>query len=199
MSNLGVLTRFLLLPLSVSVAAALIARVAVVHTYSVPSASMEPTLEPGDHIVVTPFRGAFNGHPEHGDVVVFRSADRVDQLYVKRVIAGPGDVVELREGYVFLNGERLPEPYTGSVDLTAATRAILDEDQFFVMGDNRGDSVDSRVFGPVHREQMIGKARLIFWSAGPGDFEVHAQASRTRRSVPRPHPVRWSRLLAVVR
>jgi signal peptidase I len=199
MSNLGVLSRFLLLPLSVSVAAALIARVAVVQTYSVPSSSMEPTLEPGDHIVVTPYRTAFSGQPGHGDVVVFRNPDRAGQLYVKRVIAVPGDVVELREGYVFLNGQRLPEPYAGSVDLTAATRAVLDEDEFFVMGDNRSDSVDSRAFGPVEREQMIGKARLIFWSAGPGDFEAHAQANGTERSVRRPHPVRWSRLLAVVR
>src|SRR5437660_3454382 len=99
--------RTLLQPLLVAVALAFAAR-AFFKLYAIPSQSMTPTLQSGDQIIVTPYRFA---QPEHGDVVVFRSPLRADELMVKRIIATPGDLIETHAGRVFVGGHVLAEPY----------------------------------------------------------------------------------------
>src|ERR1051325_8396694 len=101
--------RVILEPLAIAVALALLVRHAFFRIYSIPSESMIPTLEVGDHIVVTPYR--FGDKPRPGDVIVFRAPSGADELLVKRVIAVPGDLIDAREGRVRIGGHALPEPY----------------------------------------------------------------------------------------
>lgn len=100
--------------------------------------------------------------PERGDVIVFEapSARRVD--FIKRIIGLPGDSVKVINGFVFVNGEKLIEPY--ETQITEGNFEItLDKDQYFVLGDNRGASSDSRSFGPISKKTIKGKAWVIYW------------------------------------
>ncbi|HVG23804.1 MAG TPA: signal peptidase I [Thermoanaerobaculia bacterium] len=156
------LLRTILEPLAVAVGLAVVARAAV-HIYSIPSRSMAPTLEVGDQIVVTRYLRSI---PDRGDVIVFRSPRGGDELLVKRVIAVPGDLIDSRFGQVRIGGHTLAEPY---VLRTAASGAIESQivpaNSYFVLGDNRDDSIDSRSWGFVPRDAVVGRARLILWSA----------------------------------
>ena len=162
------LLRTILEPLGVAIALAAAARAAV-HIYSIPSSSMAPTLEPGDQIVVTRY---FRSLPERGHVIVFRSPSGTDELIVKRVVAVPGDLVDSRLGRLRIGGHTLPEPY---VLRAAATGAIdpqlVPAESYYVLGDNRDDSLDSRTWGVVPRTHVVGRARLVLWSssADPDD------------------------------
>lgn len=118
------------------------------------------------------------GPPQRGDIVVFTPPNGSDEPYIKRIIGLPGDEVAIHDGAVYINGKRLEEPY-----LRAATtwRGMLEEPivvppgHVFVMGDNRNNSSDSRVFGPVPLERIIGKAWISYWP--PSQMEVFAQPS----------------------
>jgi signal peptidase I len=156
------LLRTILEPMAVAVALAAVARGAV-HIYSIPSGSMAPTLEPGDQILVTRY---LRSTPERGDVIVFRSTNGTDELMVKRVIGVPGDLVDSRLGRVRVGGHTLPEPY---VRRAAASGAIdpqvIPARSYYVLGDNRDDSLDSRTWGIVPYEHVVGRARLVLWSS----------------------------------
>ncbi|HEX8152867.1 MAG TPA: signal peptidase I [Thermoanaerobaculia bacterium] len=154
------IARTILEPLALAVALALIVR-SFLHIYKIPSASMEPTLQTGDVIVVTRY---FRGEPQRGDVVVFRSGN---ELVVKRVIATPGELVDSHEGRVRIGGYAISEPYARGA--TGAMQAqLVAPESFFVLGDNRGVSEDSRAWGPVRRERIVGRARFVLWSARRG-------------------------------
>lgn len=99
---------------------------------------------------------------ERGDVVVFQApgARKVD--FIKRIIGLPGDNIEIENGSVFINGKRLKEPYeTQSTD--GNLKINVGEDQFFVLGDNRMASSDSRSFGPIKKDTIKGRAWLVYW------------------------------------
>ena len=168
------LLRTVLQPLAVAIGLAVLARAAV-HIYSIPSRSMAPTLEAGDQILVTRYLRA---KPERGHVVVFR---RGNELMVKRVIAVPGDLIDSRLGRVRIGGYTLSEPYvlrnaaTGAID-----SQIVPADSYYVLGDNRDDSMDSRSWGCVPRSQVVGRARMILWSSDT----VHAGFASARPSQP---------------
>jgi len=139
--------RTLLQPIAIAVGLGLAARAAV-HIYSIPSASMAPTLLVGDQIVVTRYFGGAT--PARGDVVVFSSPVERDQLLVKRVIGLPGDRIDSRLGRVRIGGHTLVEPYImRSVSAGEIPSYIVPSDSYFVLGDNRDDSTDSRVWGFV--------------------------------------------------
>ena len=147
-------------PLAAAVLLALAFRYAV-EVYSVPSTSMSPTLQPGDHIVVTPYRGCM---PQRGDVIVFRAAGGGEFL-VKRVIALPGDLVDSREGRLRIGGHAIAEPYVAAQAASGSIAPqLIPARSVFVLGDSRTDSIDSRHFGPVALDQVAGRARLILWS-----------------------------------
>lgn len=197
------LVRAILQPVLIAVIAGLLLRGAV-QTYSIPSESMSPALQTGDHILVTPFDAMFHhSEPRRGDVIVFRSPYHEGESFVKRVVALPGDELELREDEIRVNGRTLPEPWI-PLRHSNGTRPpqILPDGQYFVMGDARDNSVDSRSFGLVPRDQMIGRAKLIFWSSG-SEFSDTANASVfDSSSAPRPglRPgLRWGRMLTPVR
>ncbi|HYC92258.1 MAG TPA: signal peptidase I [Thermoanaerobaculia bacterium] len=155
------LLRTVLEPLAVAIALAVVARAAV-HIYAIPSRSMAPTLEAGDQIVVTRY---LRSRPERGHVIVFRSPRDGNELLVKRVIAVPGDLIDSRLGRVRIGGHTLPEPYVLRVAATGAIDSqIVPADSYYVLGDNRDDSLDSRSWGVVPRTAVVGRARLVLWS-----------------------------------
>ena len=127
----------------------------------VDGSSMVPTLNDGQFVMVN--RLAYKiGDPKHGDVVVFHYPRDPQQEYIKRIIGLPGDFVSINNGHVFVNGQQLIEPY-----IAAAPRSqgewTVPENSIFVLGDNRNNSQDSRSFGSVSMDQVIGKALFIYW------------------------------------
>lgn len=176
---------------------ALLLKSFVVQAFYIPSASMEPTLQVGDRVLVEKISTRF-GEPRRGDVVVFEKDlgaplpdededvfERIGnsfrelfgfpvggkQDFIKRVIAVEGDTVEGREGRVFVNGEQIEEPYLPEgVETSEFGPADIPTDMVFVMGDNRSNSDDSRNFGPVPVSTVVGEAFLLIWP--PSDFDT---------------------------
>lgn len=180
------LARTILQPLGLAVALGLIVRAAL-HIYAIPSDSMAPTLHPGDQIVVTPYLRAT---PNRGDVIVFESLTTPDELMVKRVIGVPGDLLDSRLGRVRISGYTLPEPYILRQGTSGAVAAqLVAADSYFVMGDNRDDSSDSRSWGLVPRSRIVGRARMVLWSSesAVGD-EARAAARKDRAEEARVRP-----------
>ncbi len=135
-----------------------------VQNYRVDGHSMVPTLQDQQYILVD--KAAYLFHPpQRGDVIVFAYPIDPTQDYVKRIIGVPGDRVQVdQDGTVSVNGTQIQEPYISeSVNPYAPTDLVLKANQYFVLGDNRGDSSDSRVWGPVPRQNIIGKAALVYW------------------------------------
>lgn len=199
MNDASSILRAILQPVLIAVIAGILLRGAV-QTYSIPSGSMSPTLQAGDHILVTPYESLFHHTaPQRGDVIVFHSPFDHDESFVKRVVGLPGDEIELRDHEVRVNGRTLQEPWlraSGGNGLRPPE--ILPDGSYFVMGDARDNSVDSRTFGLIAREQVIGRARLIFWSSG-GELAETANASVfASASAPQPR-LRSDRLMTLVR
>ena len=149
-----------------AVLVALVVRTFLLQAFSIPSGSMESTLEIRDRLLVNKLSYQF-GDLERGDIVVFEKPDDVASPYddlIKRVIGLPGDVVEGRDDQVFVNGEALDEPYLDANTITSAFGPeTVPADHVWVMGDNRGNSSDSRVFGPIETDRVRGEAFLRYW------------------------------------
>lgn len=130
--------------------------------------SMEPTLREKEWLFVNKL-AFLVGHPQRGDVVILKDPDKQSverQFLVKRVVAVPGDKVEIRGGKLYVNGENVSEPYT-DIKIEDGDRApvTVEDGHYFVMGDNRhqGASKDSRIFGTVSEESIQGRADFILW------------------------------------
>jgi len=135
----------------------------VVQAFYIPSGSMEPTLMINDRILVAKFLYRFEPI-SRTDVIVFRYPLNPQRDFVKRVIGLPGDRAQLKDGIVYVNGQRLSEQgYTIKPDFGNYGPVTVPAGQFFVLGDNRNNSEDSRFFGYVPRANIIGKALFIYW------------------------------------
>jgi signal peptidase I len=145
----------------------------IAQPYKVQQSSMERTLMQEQYVLVDKLTPRFDAY-KRGDIVVFTppedwvGADKTP--FIKRVIGVGGDTVEIHDGGVYINDERLDEPYIytesdGSVQTTDAAqeRWVIPGDELFLMGDHRQDSADSRAFGPVPANQVIGRAWLRYW------------------------------------
>jgi len=142
----------------------------VAEAFVVPTRGMSPTILPGDRILVDklwcqPTRLRRN------DIVVFRSAGPHSPLYIKRLVGLPGDQIEIADEKVLLNGEEWPDPHAvidpdlpPYPELSAYGPISVPSDSFFVLGDNRRLSKDSRIIGPIPLSDLHGKARMIYWS-----------------------------------
>lgn len=161
---------------------ALFLRAFVVQAYKIPSGSMLNTLQIGDYLLVTRF--SYNvkipftnkvlfetGDPQVGDIIVFRYPKDMSQDYIKRVVGVPGDVVEMRDKQLYRNGEKVVEPYIRNTSshiipgIDTMSPRVIPDGYYFVMGDNRDESSDSRDWGLVPRENIQGRAWIIYWSA----------------------------------
>lgn len=145
----------------------------VAQPYMVEQESMEQTVMPGEYILVDKLTPRFDGYKQ-GDVVVFHppagfsTGPDDDKPFIKRIIGTPGDTVEVRpDGRVAVNGHELDEPYVFEGQPTTARpgagRWVVPDGDYFVMGDHREASTDSRDFGPVAASQIIGRAWLRYW------------------------------------
>ncbi len=157
--------------LVVALVVALSVRAYVIQTYYIPSPSMTPTLQPGDRVLVDKLDGAI--HP--GDIVVFHDPPADvggPPTLVKRVVGLPGQTISGTASHVYIDGRLLPEPWLPALKGVCATpsRAItptrIAPDHYFVMGDCRGDSDDSRYWGTVPASDIVGKVDVIIWRHG---------------------------------
>lgn len=137
--------------------------------HQVSGRSMVPNLQDGEYLL-TEKVSYWRSEPKRGDVVVFSAPPTRRQDYIKRVIGVPGDQVEIKDGKVLVNGKLLDEAYLPSEFKTDQGRAIqtgrvytLGADEYFVFGDNRGNSSDSRDFGPIKGSDIVGKAWVVYW------------------------------------
>jgi signal peptidase I len=124
--------------------------------------SMEPNLHTDQRLVVEKVSYRIHG-PHRGDVVVIRMPERGPELLIKRVIGLPGETIEVRDGSVYINGQPLNEPYLTHQTSGSYGPTLIPEGQVFVMGDNRNASNDSRVFGPVPVDRIVGRAWVSYW------------------------------------
>jgi signal peptidase I len=175
---------------------ALFIRTFIVQAFKIPSGSMEDTLLIGDHLIVNKFlygtKIPFTGkevfplrEPVRGDVIVFKFPEDETKDFIKRIIGLPGDTLEIVNKKLFVNGKPLTEPYTVFKDEQILPRALqardnfgpikVPEGQYFCMGDNRDKSHDSRFWGFVTKDKIIGKAIIIYWSWDSDDHWVRWQ------------------------
>ena len=174
----------------VAFAIALVIRTFVIQAFKIPSGSMIPTLQIGDHILVnkfllgTPVDVPFTNihlfrmpglrNPQRGDIIVFKYPEDPTRDFIKRVIGIEGDVIESKDKTLSVNGRKLVESYTQHVDSSIKPSGMDRRDNFgpitvpadsvFVMGDNRDQSYDSRFWGFVDLPRIKGKAIIIYWS-----------------------------------
>jgi len=184
----------------IAVILALFVRTFVLQAFKIPTGSMENNLLIGDHLLVNKFVDAPTasaverallpiGQIRRGDVLVFKYPVEPDRDYIKRVIGLPGESLELKEKKIYINGKPLDEPYVHFLEeprhnagLSEVTSSDVRENygpvpvppnQYFMMGDNRDNSADSRYWGFMPRDYVKGKALLIYWSyeSGREDYE----------------------------
>ena len=188
----------------VAVILAFFVRTFVVQAFKIPSGSMEPNLLIGDHLLVNKFVSAPTlstvektllpiDDIHRGDVIVFKHPKTPDRDLIKRTIGLPGETIELRDKRVYVNGKPLEEPYTqylapaGLNDLTEGDvrrnfgPLTVPAGHYFMMGDNRDNSEDSRYWGSLPRDHVKGKALFLYISFGEGEGSVAN--------------VRWARIL----
>jgi signal peptidase I len=162
----------------------------LVKPYRIPSESMVPTLQIGQRVLVNRIGNNF-GDPAIGDVTVFHppagaengkecgaprepdqpcprpTADKADVNFIKRIVAGPGDKITIEDGHVVRNGKRQSEPFIrpcgGGEGCDLSTPITIPKGYYFMMGDNRGASDDSRFWGPIPRDWIIGNAFATYW------------------------------------
>jgi signal peptidase I len=171
--------------LAVAFILALFIRTFIVQAFKSPSGSMLPTLQIGDHILVNKFRYGIRlpilgervvklADPRRGDIIVFVYPVDPHKDFIKRVIGEPGDTVEIRHKQIFVNDEKIDDPFGHFVDGPGDQSRLTPRDNYgpvkvpadkvFVMGDNRDRSYDSRFWGFVPLDDVKGKAFVIYWS-----------------------------------
>lgn len=148
----------------ISIAASVLIITFLYQPVRVEGTSMLPGLEDHDRLFINKF--VYHLESIHrDDVIVFHYPRDPEKSYIKRVIALPGDRLRIDDGQVYLNGKLLPEPYVPQKyrDTRSMAATVIPEDEYFVMGDHRSISSDSREFGPVDRHLIYGKAVFVYW------------------------------------
>ncbi len=142
---------------------ALLINVFVGQATRVDGQSMEPNLHTDQRLVVEKVSYRFHG-PRRFDIVVLKLPDQGDELLIKRVVGLPGETVEIKDGHVYINGEALDEPFTPEETRSRRYEKVtVPPLHVFVLGDNRNRSNDSRSFGPVPIDDIVGRAWLSYW------------------------------------
>jgi signal peptidase I len=193
----------------IAVILALFVRTWVVQAFKIPTGSMENNLLIGDHLLVNKFVfGPTTGRVERallpirdirrGDVIVFKYPDEPERDFIKRVIGLPGETIELKAKKVYVDGRPLDEPYVHFLEAASDAQEITSFDvrerygpvtvppnQYFVMGDNRDNSQDSRYWGFLPRDYVKGRALMIYWSyeSGREDYLDEGVGASVKRIV----------------
>jgi len=217
--------------LLIAVVLAVIIKTSIVEAYKIPSASMEDTLLVGDFLIANKFvygariplldwqLPAIN-KPEPGDVVIFKWPGDKMTNYIKRCVAVEGQTLEVKDKILYVNGEEFPAPPLMKFEKPLIPRPrpgqdtrdnwgpyVVPKDCYFMMGDNRDNSYDSRFWGPVNKDLVLGEAMFLHWSWEP-DAQSPEVTIADPLSVPRlflynvvhfPQRVRWGRLFNIIR
>lgn len=195
---------------AIAILLALFIRTFIVQAFKIPSGSMLPTLKIGDHLLVSKFiygvKMPFSGttlipikSPKRGDVIVFKYPRDRSIDYIKRVVGTPGDTVEIKNKRVYINDEPVADPHAHYSDKFIFPHSqnprdnfgpiAVPQNKYFVMGDNRDNSHDSRFWGFVDERDILGKAFIIYWS-----WDI----DKPLLSIDRLTSVRWSRLADII-
>lgn len=216
--------------LLIAVVLAVIIKTSIVEAYKIPSASMEETLQVGDFLIANKFKYGARlpvvnwqlpsfRDPQPGDVVIFKWPGDGVTNYIKRCVAAGGQTVEVKDKILYVDGEvfptpehlkftrpNVPRPANGDNTRDNYGPVVVPKDCFFMMGDNRDNSYDSRFWGVVHKDLILGEAMFIHWSWEPDEKSPEVSVSDPL-SVPRlflynvahfPQRVRWGRLLSII-
>ena len=196
--------------IAIAILLALFIRTFVVQAFKIPSGSMLPTLLIGDHLLVNKFiygiRVPFSGKvlvplkdPKSGDIIVFKFPKDRTIDYIKRVVGVPGDKIEVKNKKVYRNDKLAEDPFAHFTSTTILPGSVSPKDNFgpitvpegkyFVMGDNRDNSSDSRFWGFVETNAVLGKAMIIYWS-----WDI----DKPLLSVDRFSSIRWGRLADII-
>ena len=147
----------------IAVVLAIIIRMFIIEPYYIPTGSMEPTLMVNDRIIVSKVNYHFT-EPKRGDIVVFKYPKDTTRSFVKRLIGLPGDVVEIKDSMLYVNGQATPEEYLPlGLEYADFGPVQVPENNYFMLGDNRDNSEDSRYWGFLPQDLMVGKAVFIYW------------------------------------
>jgi signal peptidase I len=192
--------------LIIAVLLALVIRTFVVQAFKIPSGSMLPTLQIGDHILVSKFVYALRPI-QRGDVIVFKFPQDESRDFIKRVIALPGETLEIRGTQVIINGKPLSEPYADYSDSTLLRSLerdrlgplVVPPGHLFMMGDNRDHSMDSRVWGFLDQAKVKGKAFVIYFSVRSEDIPYDTVIPSLGYVLIHPSMIRWNRIGGLVR
>lgn len=179
----------------------------IVQAFRIPSGSMEPTLLVGDHLLVNrmsyvvkvPFTDIVVlsvGSPKKGDIIVFRYPEDRTKDFIKRVVATGGDTVQIENKVLYVNGRKVVDPHAHFAENTVQSALLsprdffgpvtVPKDRYFVMGDNRDRSLDSRFWGFVDRNDLVGRALVIYFSLDTQSDDIL-------------HYVRWERIGHLIR
>ncbi len=185
----------------IAILLALVIRTFVVQAFKIPSGSMLPTLQIGDHILVNKFLYYFEPI-RRGDIIVFKFPQDESRDFIKRVIGLPGDTIEVRDKQVVVNGRPLTEPYAAFDDGLPARSGerehfgpiTVPTGKLFMMGDNRDHSMDSRYWGLLDMHKVKGKAFIIYFSVRSDDIPYQSILPSIMYTVGHPSMIRWSRI-----
>ncbi len=147
---------------------------ALIGRFRIEQVSMQPNLHEGEYVIVDKVSYAFR-QPERGEIVVLKNPNPGQPDLIKRIIGLPGETISVRGGQVFVNGQPLTEPYIKQPMVSDFPAKQLPAGQYFVMGDNRNNSEDSRVFGARPVSDIVGRAWIIYWP--PADWQVLSRPS----------------------
>jgi signal peptidase I len=143
--------------------AVLIYAIAGVRPGQVSGLSMEPRIDSDEYVLINALAYHLGATPQRGEVVAFRHERSAPSVYLKRLIGVPGDRIEIRRGIVFVNGAELTEPYVRFRDARSAAAVTVPPGAYYVLGDNRANSDDSRFWGFVPADDIVGRAVFAVW------------------------------------
>jgi signal peptidase I len=146
----------------ISLAIILPIRLWLVQPFYVEGASMEPSFYDSEYLIINEISYRFE-EPQRGEVIIFRNPQNTKIYFIKRVLGLPGETIEIKQGKVFIDDELIEESYIENFSTQSKQATILAEDEYFVMGDNRTNSFDSRSIGPIKAKHIIGKVWVRGW------------------------------------
>ena len=143
-------------------------RIFLIQPFYVKGASMEPTFYDNEYLIIDEITYRFS-EPQRGDIVVVKYPQDTSQFFIKRIVGLPGETMEIKNGAIYINGNfsepiKIEEEYLDEGVITSGEKQVtLDNNEYYILGDNRQSSLDSRSFGPIKRDYIIGKAWLRVW------------------------------------
>lgn len=146
----------------ISLAIILPIRLFLVQPFYVEGASMEPNFYQNEYLIIDEISYRFNAE-KRGEVIIFKNPKDTKAYFIKRVIGLPGETISIDNGKVFIDGEMLDEPYIEHFSSDVHAAVTLGDNEYFVMGDNRTNSLDSRQLGPIHEDYIIGRVWIRGW------------------------------------